>query len=421
MILRLPMAVTLLSALATTVAAQVPVDSLVVLETGTALGLNYTYVDLFGRGATPVSGQSLFLQPPPVSVATDPTSATHFFFQANPSSLAGTWRFTTGLLGRITTARWGSWLRTPAERVEVGASRVFTLRGGNVESFAKAPPQVNVPSTLLFTLPNAVDLAVAEPYVYVASSNGGSSVVVECDLTTANQRTIGSYSGVRAIAVSPLGGELALGLQSGDVQRITIANGATIATIATGFGPLVAVGYSRFGTLVYADSLQIGSELVPSGPIYTSTTGIRDFGVALWPAATATPFGLGCGRGATSTWSVPDAPTLGNSTYALGLRNAVPVSFALLALGFDRATALGSLALPYELRPFGAPGCLLLVDPAAVTLRTTDALGNTDQPLPIPANPAFLGVELCAQWFVPDPTVGALGLAGSSGLASVIR
>ena len=411
----------LISSLCATVAAQVPTDAIVVLETSTPNGLNYKFVDVLGRGVTTALGQMVFLQPPPVSVATDPTGSTHFFFQANPSSLAGTWRYATGLLGRIASAQWGSWLRLAGERVEVGSTRVFTLRAGLVESYAKVPPSQIVPATPLFTLPSAIDLAVAEPFVYVASDSGGASVVVEYSLVSGTQRTIGSYFGVRSIAVSPFGTELALGLQSGDLQRISVANGATLNTTTTGLGALVAVGYSRFGTLVWADSQQLWSELVPGGPLYTSSTGIRDFGVAVWPAASATPFGAGCARGATVTWSVPSVPSLGNGAFALGLRNGVPVSFTVLAVGTDRQTAAGSLPLPYDLQPLGAPGCQLLVDPAVLALRSTDVFGETDQPLPIPASPSLAGIEMVAQWFVPDATVGPLALAGSAGLACAIR
>jgi hypothetical protein len=308
------------SSLCATAVAQVPTDAIVVLETSVPSGLNYKYVDVLGRGITTVLGQNVFLQPPPVSVATDPTGAQYFFFQANPSSLAGTWRFGTGLLGRIASAQWGSWLRVAGERVEVGSTRVFTLRSGIVESYAKVPPATIVPATQLFTLANAIDLAVAEPFLYVASNSGGSSVVVEYDLVQSTQRVIGNYFGVRSIAVWPAGAELTLGLQSGDLQRINIVNGATISTTPTGLGQLIAVGYSRFGSLAYTDGLQLWSELVPTGPLYVSNTTIRDFGVATWPVATATPFGSGCGLGAPITWSVPAAPALGNSTFTLGLR-----------------------------------------------------------------------------------------------------
>jgi hypothetical protein len=63
----------------------------------------------------------------------------------------------------------------------------------------------------------------------------------------------------------------------------------------------------------------------------------------------------------------------------------------------------------------------LLVDPAVLVARLTDVFGETDQPLPIPSTPSLAGIEVVAQWFVPDALVGALGLAASSGLAAAIR
>jgi hypothetical protein len=119
---------------------------------------------------------------------------------------------------------------------------------------------------------------------------------------------------------------------------------------------------------------------------------------------------------------VPAVPSLGNAGFALGLRNGVAASFALLALGTNRdvAPSLG-VTLPFDLQALGAPGCELLVDPAVLVARLTDVFGETDQPLPIPSTPSLAGIEVVAQWFVPDALVGALGLAASSGLAAAIR
>jgi phosphopantetheine adenylyltransferase len=52
--------------------------------------------------------------------------------------------------------------------------------------------------------------------------------------------------------------------------------------------------------------------------LFVSSTSIRDFGVAVWPAASATPFGTGCGRGATVTW----AKANGIQALVRGLRTA---------------------------------------------------------------------------------------------------
>ncbi|MBL9076210.1 MAG: hypothetical protein JNL08_01820 [Planctomycetes bacterium] len=400
--------------------AQIPHDTAVVLETSVPQGLNYTFVDVFGRGITPVLGQNVFLTPPPVSVATDPVGADYYWFLSTVG-LAGTWRSSVGALGRIQQSVWGAWLRLPGQRLEVGASQVFSLRGDLVEACPKPSTGPGQPVTL-FQLAGAVDLAVVGTNLYVASWNGGAPApVVEYHLPTGQQRTVGSYADVRCIAASPLVPELCLGLANGTVQRVDVATGAVTATTATGLGSLVAVGYTRFGTLLYADGQQLWSELVPTAPIHVSTSSIVDFGVATHLVATATPFGEGCGRGRLAEWVANGVPSLGNATFSIGVRNAVPTSFAVLAIGADRAATSAGVPLPLDLQPIGAPGCKLLVDPAVLALWPTNVFGDADQPLPIPSNPAFAGIEWSGQWIVPDPLVAPLGLAITRGLVCAIR
>lgn len=398
--------------------AQVPTDVAVVLEGASGNLPNYTFVDTLGRGRTTVLGQNVFLTPPPVSVAVDPTGANHFFFMS-VTSFVGTWRYTVGKLGRIQSSVWGAWQRDAGSRVEVTDTQVISLRGALVESRPKAQSPVG-PATLLFQQPFAVDLAVAGTKLYVATNNGGFSDVVEYDLQTTALRTVGNYSSVRCIAASPIAGELALGLSTGTIERIDVATGVVQSSFATGLGSLVAVGYTRFGTLVWADAQSLWSELAPNAPIHTSSSAIVDFGVAVHPVATSTPFGVGCGIGAAAQWDASGVPSLGNSGYTIGLRSGPIASFALLALGASRSITSAGAALPIDLAVIGAAGCPLLVDPLILLLRSTDAFGETDQPLPIPPTPALAGSEWVGQWLLPDPTVGPLGLATTAGLACAI-
>lgn len=399
-------------------AAQVPTDVAVVLEAASGNAPNYTFVDVLGRGRTTVLGQNVFLNPPPVSVAVDPTGANHFFFMSL-TGFVGTWRYTVGPLGQIQGSTWGAWQRDAGSRVEVGDTTVFALRGDRVETRPKAQSPI-APSTLLFQLQFAVDLAVLGSKVWVASNNGGFSDLVEYDLTTGGQRTVGSYANVRCIAVSPFGTELSLGLSTAAIDRVDIATGDVVATQATGTGPLVAIGYTRFGTLVWADSQALWSELSPSAPLHTSASSITDFGIAVHPVATSTPFGVGCGTAAQATWDVNGAPTLGNASFSLGLRNGVVGSFGILLLGADRAvSSVFGVPLPVDLGPIGATGCELLVDPLVLVLRLTDAFGEADHPLPIPNTPALSGTEWSGQWLLPDPNL-PFGLAATRGLACAI-
>lgn len=406
---------------AAALAAQVPTDSAVILETSAPGSPNYAFADVFGRGTTTVAGQNVFLTPPPVSVATDPTVATDFFFMST-TTFPGTWRSSVGPLGRIQGSVWGAWLRVAGQRVEVGATRVVTLRNGIVEWCPKPANGVGL-ATTLFQLTGAIDLAIAEPFVYVASNNGGApSPLVECNLLTGAQRTIGNYSDVRCIAVSPVGPELCLGLATGDLQRIDAATGVVTSNTPTGLGPLVAVGYTRYGSLVYADQQTAWSEFAPGAPIYASNSSIVDLGVATVPVASSTPFGEGCGAAAAIAWDANGAPTLGNASFSLGLRNGVPTSFAILALGDSRSVSsvLGA-QLPLDLQVVGAPGCRLLVDPLFAFAQPTDIFGEADQALPIPATPTLAGLEWSAQWIQPDAAIGPLGLATSRGLACLVQ
>lgn len=405
------------------VPAQLPTDAAVVLEATTVtVDPNYRIVDLFGRGHSTMRGQNVFLQPPPVSVATDPGTAGAFWFQANPASFAGTWRYDVGSLASITRSTWGAWLRTAGERVECGASMVFTLRAGSVESCRKAAGAPQTP-TLLFVQPNAIDLAVREPLLYVASFDPGlPAALVEYDISTRTSRTVGSYADVRAIAIAPTGTELLLGTGSGDLITVDVATGATTGTTPTNLGAIVAVGYSRVASKVYASSTELWSELVPTQPIYRSSLPIVDFGVTTVPTASVVLFGTGCGAGQNAGWAANGLPLLGTTGFQLQLRAGVASSFALFALGSSRTFA-GQLAvqLPYDLQPFGAPGCPLLVDPQTTLLRPTNATGEAAVTIPIPNVPNLVGSEFAAQWFVPDAGTGTLGVASTEGAAFVLR
>lgn len=408
-------------ALAAPLAAQVPTDAALILQDAPGTNPNYALADVFGRGSTAVAGQNVILTPPPNSVATDPLVGTDFYF-LSASAFAGAWRVRLDPLATFQQAVWGAWQQQVGDRLEVGTTRVVTLRNGAVEASLKlslAPMQ----PVLLFQLAGAVDLAVAEPFVYVASNaGGGPSPLVEFDLQNGTQRTIGTYANVRSLALSPVSPELCLGLASGDLERVDLATGAVLATQATGLGPIVAVAYTRFGSLVYADAQTVWSELAPSGPIYTSSTTIFDVGVTVVPVASSMPYGSACGAMSTSGWAVTGAPTVGNAGYAVGLRQGVPSSFAVLALGDSRsASTVFGAPLPIDLSALGAPGCHLLVDPLVLSAQPTDATGAANQPFPIPAAPILAGVEWSAQWVQPDAAIGPFGLVTSRGLAIAIR
>lgn len=402
--------------LATPVFAQIPVDAAMILESTPLTADYYRLVDTLGRGATTVRSQSVFM--PIDSLAVDPTSAGEFYYLGGAQSFAGTWQAQMQPLANIGANLWGPWSDVPADRLAVGLNFVGTIAGTTLELYPK-PGNLPLQS---FTVPTSVDLAFFNDLVYVAGDGTfGLAPVVELDPATGFTRTVGSYNGTTCIAVSDTGTELCVGTASGTLLRIDVATGSVLLTIPTGLGAITAVDYTRFGTLVYTDGIELWSELVPAAPIYVSPSSILDFGVARVPVASIVPFGEGCGLGAASSWASGGVPTLGNTSFSLGIRGAQPSSLALLAAGNSRAvwTATGAL-LPFDLQPLGAFGCQLLVDPQVTVVVTTDAAGAADQPLPIPNTTSLIGAEFVGQWFVPDGVVGAFGFASSEGVAFVI-
>ncbi len=90
------------------------------------------------------------------------------------------------------------------------------------------------------------------------------------------------------------------------------------------------------------------------------------------------------------------APRLGNASFAIGLHQARSNSAAVLALGFAPADTL-----------LGTCHVLVAQPLTATPLVATDNLGTAHTPLPMPSDPAFVGLRLCGQYLVFDPQ-GAL-------------
>lgn len=409
--MRLPLALLVTCAAIT---AQVPTDTVLLLETPSSLtSPYYKLVSVFGYGNTTLRAQNTFLQV--TSIATDPTNATRYFYQSGASSLAGTWQSDLGRLAVIGQNQWGPWSQTPASRLEVGLQQIFTLDAGNVFQVAKAG---GTPAPLL-SQQGAVDLAVVDPFVYVLSNDPNAPApIVEYNLLTNASRTLTSIAGARSIAASPVTNELCVGLDNGDLVRIDRTTGNSNGATPTGLGPIVAVGYTRLGTIVYSDAVTLWSELAPTAPIYTSPTTILDFGIGLPPTASVVPFGEGCGLGQSWSWATNSLPHPGNANFQLGGRNLPGNHAALLTLGTNRTYASTLMAaLPWDLAPLGAPGCMLLADPAAAIILLTNAAGETNMTIPIPLAGSLVGLEFSGQWWSSYNNTIAL----SEGVVFVIR
>jgi hypothetical protein len=104
-------------------------------------------------------------------------------------------------------------------------------------------------------------------------------------------------------------------------------------------------------------------------------------------------------------------PIVGRS-FALTLSQAAPGAVTALLIGTSDQS-FGGITLPAPLP--GAPGCSLLVAPERIDQRAADAVGSARVDLPVPGDPALIGVDIFHQWVVIDAGANALGLAVSEG------
>ena len=70
--------------------------------------------------------------------------------------------------------------------------------------------------------------------------------------------------------------------------------------------------------------------------------------------------------------------------------------------------------LPVSLAPFGAPGCVVNIDPFVTTVLLGDANGAATWPLVIPYSTVFISVDIFQQGMVLDPAANALGVTLSN-------
>jgi hypothetical protein len=94
---------------------------------------------------------------------------------------------------------------------------------------------------------------------------------------------------------------------------------------------------------------------------------------------------------------------------------ALPWGIAGLALFGSSITQWGSLRLPLDLTPFGAPGNSLYVSPDLMLLLLPRYGGYTSAILPIPNQQSVVGVVLFIQTMHPDAAANALGWVFSAG------
>jgi len=151
---------------------------------------------------------------------------------------------------------------------------------------------------------------------------------------------------------------------------------------------------------------------VEAGGYPVSVLDVWSFGGAA--VGTIQPFGQGCGSSVSPTLAAVNAPRLGTT---LGLNTNAPRTTVYL-LGFSAST-WNTLALPLDLLPLGAPGCVLYVEPAMIDVAVPVA-GFTTHTYAVPNNTALVGVEFFAQAMTADPAANPAGIAASNALAGTI-
>lgn len=143
-----------------------------------------------------------------------------------------------------------------------------------------------------------------------------------------------------------------------------------------------------------------------------------DWKFRIWcsPLASFTTFGSGCAgsNGRVPAMGASGAPQIGTN-FALQLSSALPNTTAYAFLGMSNGLWAGAFNLPFDLGPYGAPTCMILVDLLAEAAMPTDGLGAASLQLGVPNLAAMAGVSLYAQWLVVDPTANALQIVTSDG------
>ena len=124
--------------------------------------------------------------------------------------------------------------------------------------------------------------------------------------------------------------------------------------------------------------------------------------------AAITPYGTSCNGlniGFTG-W-----PSIGVPNFSITLAGAPWNSQAVLLMG-SSDTLWGLTPLPFDITPFGAPGCWLLTSIDGLAGALVDAAGNASLGGPVPNDPALIGVTLNAQWMaVGVPSALGIGLS----------
>ncbi len=207
----------------------------------------------------------------------------------------------------------------------------------------------------------------------------------------------GYANGIVANTIVPILGGTQVAFVANDLDngvQLWISDGTAAGTVpATSFGGN-GVGAASFGEIFGA-----GADV-----FFAANDGV--LGVEPWTLSTGSPFaleyGVGCaasGQPKPEIGSSGGLPSIGNAAFAVDVGNAVPNSIAALYLGFAPANVNVGL------------GCSVLLQFPAVSFGTafTNASGDGSVPVPLPNNPAGIGLGVFFQYAVLSPTGPFLG------------
>jgi hypothetical protein len=191
---------------------------------------------------------------------------------------------------------------------------------------------------------------------------------------------------------------------TGTTLRLYDSNGTVIATASGGaltHGRLITT--AREAGVYY---LEVAGAVVASSGNYVLNTGGVD-AMFVPSSVTVQPPSVNACPGSNGL-----RPNLGNasgekpflgSTYVLRLSNAVANTIVVGMVGLSDTVAGGSLPLPFDLGPLGAPGCFVRVDPLITPGFLADANGVAVIDFPLVPNLAARGLAVFVQCLCFDP------------------
>ncbi len=264
-----------------------------------------------------------------------------------------------------------------------------TLTNNNLDG------RVGVTYAVRATAPSALDINGLE---FNTSSKRTGSVVVNIEVYA---ETAGKPGAKLATGTMNVGS--AIGWYKG-----------TFASVAK-----IAKGQNFYVALVFPNPT-ITTSIVTGG---TNTAYFRNDGVSgAWTGpytSYAWTYRVSCvSGGRVPALGVAGVPEIGTS-FAVKLDGAVPNAKAFLLLGASNTTWNG-LALPFDLKPMGGPGCRLLSSAEFMIPTSTNTAGMASVTLQVPNVPTLVDGLFYNQFYVFDANANPLGLAWTNGGAGKI-